>query len=168
MGVAMDGASINRLLRSCESIGFRPPIVTDSLLISAANAQDPLMRRNTVLSVNITAPWMLDDNPGQRAYRAAMAKYAPGAPLDSGSILAWTSGKLFEKAFTPGDTTGPTAARIYVAMGKLRGVTLGGLTPPLTFRPGKPAPETQCLYYTRLDENGWSAPQGSTPQCRKN
>lgn len=166
MGVAMDGASINRMLRSCDSIGFRPPVVTDSMLISAGNAQDPIMRRNGVYSVNITAPWMLEDTAGQRAYRAAMNKYAPSAPLDSGSILAWTAGKLFEKAFAPDDSTTPTAARVYAALGKIDGETLGGLTPPLTFRAGKPAPEVQCLYYTRLDEKGWSAPKGSKAQCR--
>lgn len=167
LGVAMDGSAINRLLRSCESIGFRPPIVTDSLLISAANAQDPLLRRNGVISVNITAPWMLDDTPGQRAYRAAMGTYAPGAPLDSGSILAWTSGKLFEKAFAGSEVGEPTSAGVVAAMGRIRGETLEGLTPPLSFRPGKPAVETPCLYYTRLDEKGWSAPRGSKPVCRK-
>lgn len=167
LGVAMDGSAINRLLRSCEAIGFRPPIVTDSLLISAANAKDPLLRRNGVISVNITAPWMLEDTPGQRAYRAAMGTYAPSAPLDSGSILAWTSGKLFEKALGEKEIGEPTSTGVVAAMGRIRAETLEGLTPPLSFRPGQPAVETPCLYYTRLDEKGWSAPRGSKPVCRK-
>ena len=167
LGVAMDGASINRLVRSCDAIGFRPPIVTDSLLISTEQAADPNLRRNTVLSANTTAPWMLTDTPGLRAYHAAMAQYAPGFTLDSSSILAWTSGKLAEVAIArlPVTSAAPTSAEVLIGLGGLRNETLGGLVAGITFHAGQPAPEGRCLYYTRLDERGWSAPRGSKPVC---
>jgi branched-chain amino acid transport system substrate-binding protein len=167
MGVAMDGASISRLIRSCEAIGFRPPIATDSFLISTEQAADPGLRRNTVLSGNVTAPWMLSDTPGQRAYQAAMKRYAPGYTLDSSSILAWTSGKLAETAIDtlPPTAQAPTSAQIIGGLGQVHNEKLGGLSPGITFKAGQPAPPGRCMYYTRLDEHGWSAPRGSTPVC---
>jgi branched-chain amino acid transport system substrate-binding protein len=167
LGVAMDGASINRLVRSCDAIGFRPPIVTDSLLISTEQAADPNLRRNTVLSANSTAPWMVTDTPGLRAYQTAMKSYAPDFTLDSSSILAWTSGKLAEAAIgrLPMTSAAPTSAEVLTGLGGLRNETLGGLVAGITFRAGQPAPEGRCLYYTRLDDRGWSAPRGSKPVC---
>jgi branched-chain amino acid transport system substrate-binding protein len=167
IGVAMDGASISRLVRSCDALGFRPPIATDALLISNEQAADPGLRRNTVLSANVTAPWMLSDTPGQRAYQAAMKHYAPGYTLDSSSIIAWTCGKLAEAAIAklPVTTAAPTSAQIVGGLGQLHNEKLGGLSPGITFRAGQPAPQGRCMYYTRLDEHGWSAPRGSTPVC---
>jgi branched-chain amino acid transport system substrate-binding protein len=167
MGVAMDGASISRLVRSCDALGFRPPIATDSLLISNEQAADAGLRRNTVLSGNVTAPWMLADTPGQRAYQAAMKRYAPAYTTDSSSILAWTSGKLAEAGIDklPVTVAAPTSEQIVSGLGQLRNEKLDGLSPGITFHPGEPAPQGRCMYYTRLDEHGWSAPRGSTPVC---
>src|SRR6201999_375029 len=148
----MDGAAMARLVRSCDAVAFRPPIVADSMAISPAQAGDPLLRRNTVESVNITVPWIATDNPGQRAYQAAMGAYAPNAPLDSSSILGWTSGKLLEAGWARSPADGqpaPTATGIIAGLDGLSGATLGGLTPGLTFRAGHPAPEIGCIYWTR-------------------
>jgi branched-chain amino acid transport system substrate-binding protein len=168
LGVAMDGSAISRLIRSCGAIGYRPAIATDSLLISAGQAADPGLRRNGVYSTNIDAPWMLSDTPGQRAYQSAMHTYAPQFALDGASILAWTSGKLFEAALAHIPHAGaeiPTSATVESGLGRIHNETLDGLTPPLTFLAGKPAPQTRCLYYTRLDQRGWTAPRKSTPVC---
>jgi branched-chain amino acid transport system substrate-binding protein len=64
-GVAADGASISRLVRSCDAIGYRPPIVTGAAILSPGNATDPGIRRDTLLSASIVAPWMLSDTGGQ-------------------------------------------------------------------------------------------------------
>lgn len=47
----------------------------------------------------------------------------------------------------------------------IEGETLDGLTPPITFIPGKPAPDIKCVYYVRLGERGWSAPNGTKYSC---
>lgn len=119
--------------------------------------------------MNVTAPWMRTDTPGQRAYRDAMREHAPGIETDSGSLLAWTSGKLLEAAverLPDAGRRGPIgSADLVAALGRIKGETLDGLTPPLTFILGKPAPDARCVVYTRLDENGWSAPRGSKFAC---
>jgi branched-chain amino acid transport system substrate-binding protein len=168
LGVAADGSTISRMVRSCEAIGYRPPIVTGAAILSPGNAADPGIRRNTLLSAGIVAPWMLTDTPGQRAYQTAMRAYAPDAPLDGDSIEAWTSGKLLEAAMAHTDPSvaDPTPADVLAGLGRIKGETLDGLTPPLTFIPGKPAPETACIYFIKLDQQGWTAPRGTHPVCR--
>lgn len=169
LALAMDGSSISRLVRSCAAMGYRPPIVTGSFVLGPVGAADPGIRRNSVLTVNVTAPWMLSDTPGQRAYQAAMRAHAPGVPTDSGSLLAWTSGKLVEAAIghiADAESSGAiVAAELVEGLGRIRDETLGGLTPPLTFVEGQPAPDARCVFYTRLDEQGWTAPRGSKIAC---
>jgi branched-chain amino acid transport system substrate-binding protein len=168
LGVAADGSTIARMVRSCKALGYRPPIVTGAAILSPENAADPDIRQNTLLSAGIVAPWMLSDTAGQRAYQAAMGAYAPGAPLDSDSIEAWTSGKLSETAMSHLDPslTTPTATDVLAGLRRIKGETLDGLTPPITFIPGKPAPEIPCIYFIKLDELGWTAPRGTHPVCR--
>ncbi|MGQ0846266.1 MAG: ABC transporter substrate-binding protein [Sporichthyaceae bacterium] len=167
LALAWDGSSFARLVRSCAALGYRPTIITGSFVLGPVGAADPGIRRNGVLTVNVTAPWMLSDTPGQRAYQAAMKAHASAVPLDSGSLLAWTSGRLVEAAAARlSDRAGPLAsADLVAALGRMEGETLGGLTPPLRFVSGKPAPDAKCVFYTRLSEDGWSAPRGSRAVC---
>jgi branched-chain amino acid transport system substrate-binding protein len=97
-----------------------------------------------------------------------MGTYAPDAPLDAASIEAWTSGKLLQAAIRHLDAavTDPRPADVLAGLGRIKGETLDGLTPPLTFIAGKPAPENPCIYYLKLDEHGWTAPRGTQPVCR--
>ncbi|MGQ0844016.1 MAG: ABC transporter substrate-binding protein [Sporichthyaceae bacterium] len=172
LGLAMDGASIARVARSCASIGYHPQLVTNGLVLSAANAADPAIRKNSLSSSSPVAPWMANaqDTPGQREYHAAMAKYAPNAEPTGNSIAAWAAGKLLEAAV--GNLGADAAARpvttadIMTGLGKISKETLGGLTPPITFKPGqKFAPPMDCVYFTLLTEKGWTAPRGSKPVC---
>ena len=98
LGAAMDGASITRLARSCQSIGYKPLLATAGGLITPAQSEDPVLRSFGVVSVSGEAPWILDDKPGLKAYRAAWAKYISGAPTDGASAMAWASGELLRAA----------------------------------------------------------------------
>lgn len=168
LGLALDGSAMARVVRSCEALGYRPPIFSSAFNLGPIGAADPSIRRNGMFSENITAPWMRSDTPGQRAYLAAMRAYAAGQNPESGSILAWTAGKLVEAAVARLGSAAQTAVDapdLLRGLGKIRGERLDGLTPPLTFRPGGPAPDVRCLYFTTLGPSGWSAPSGSHPVC---
>lgn len=168
LGLALDGSAMARVVRSCDALGYRPPIFSSAFNLGPIGAADPDIRRNGMFSENITAPWMRSDTPGQRAYLAAMRTYAPGQDPESGSILAWTAGKLVEAAVArlgPDVQSGVDAPELLHGLGQVRGERLDGLTPPLTFRPGRPAPDVRCLYFTNLGPSGWSAPNGSRPVC---
>jgi len=171
IGMALDGATIGRVARSCAAINYRPQIVTNGQVLSPQNAADPDVRRNTLSSAGSVAPWMVDDTPGQREYHAALAKYAPNAAPDASSISAWAAGKLLEAAIkglgAKARTAPITTADIFTGLGTINRETLAGLTPPITFSPGqKAAPLIECVYFELLSEKGWSAPRGSAPVCR--
>lgn len=169
--MAMDGASIGRVARSCAAIGYHPEFITNGLVLSPQNAQDPDIRHNTLASSSAIAPWMLDDTAGQKEYHAAIAKYAPGLTPDADSIYAWAAGKLVEAAAhglgAKARTAAVTTADLMTGLGTIHNETLDGLTPPMTFSPGqKSAPLIDCVYFELLSDKGWTA-LSSKPQCAK-
>lgn len=169
LGVAMDGASIGRVARSCASVDYHPQFLTNGLVLSAQNAEDPAIRKNTLSSASSVAPWTELDTPGQREYHAALKKYAPSSEPSAASIYAWAAGKLLELVAgigTDAESKAITTADVMTGLGKVSNETLGGLIPPMTFRPGqKSAPLIECVYFTLLTEKGWTAPRGSKPVC---
>jgi branched-chain amino acid transport system substrate-binding protein len=168
--MAMDGASIGRVARSCAAIDYHPQFVTNGLVLSPQNAADPDIRRNTLSSASSVAPWMLDDTPGQRAFHAAMARYAPALTPDADSITAWAAGRLLEAAVhglgAKARTAALTTADLFTGLATIHGETLDGLTPPMTFTAGqKSAPLIGCAYFELLSDKGWTA-LNSKPQCQ--
>jgi branched-chain amino acid transport system substrate-binding protein len=168
-GMAMDGASIGRVARSCAALNYHPQFVTGGLVLSPQNSLDPEVRKNTLSSSSAVAPWMLDDTKGQRDYHAALKRFAPNLIPDGSSIYAWTSGKLVEAVV---DGLGAaargkplTTADIMTGLGTIKHNTLDGLTPPITFTAGqKSAPQVYCTYAELLSEKGWTAAT-SKPVC---
>lgn len=170
LGLAMDGSAMGRVARSCAAIGYHPQFGASGLTISPAQANDPGLRKNTLATASVNAPWMLKDNEGLREYHRAMATYAPGLPPDGVSIAAWSSGKLLEAAIDnlgAEARNGPiTTAMVMKGLGMIKKETLGGLAPPISFSPGqKAAPKIDCVYYELLTNKGWTAPRGSKPVC---
>lgn len=170
LAVALDGGAIGRVARSCKTIDYFPPFVGNGLILSAQNAADPDIRRNTFLSAGPNAPFTRTDTEGQREYRAAMGKYAPSFDVDTASLSTWTAAKLLEAAVAglayTELTSGPiTTSTIVRGLGTIRSNSLGGLAPPLTFRSGqKSAPPVPCVFLTVLRQEGWTA-ANSKPVC---
>ncbi len=169
----MDGASSQRLVRSCNAIGFKFPIATAAVAIPANVVLDPVVTANGMYVGTAVAPFTESDTPGLKEYQAAFAKWAPNAPLDGGTMLSWSAGKLAE---TVVGLMGPeartkqlTTAMFMAALGKIKNETLGGLTPKpgLTYaEPGvKPMPPITCAFLVRFQGGKPSAPNGSKPTC---
>jgi branched-chain amino acid transport system substrate-binding protein len=172
LGAAMDGASITRLVRSCQTIGYKPLIATAGSLLDPAQAADPVLRSFGVVTVSGEAPWFLDDRPGLKAFRTALAQYSPeSAPVGSG-VIAWTAGELLRAAIdnvAAEARSGPiTTTLVLKGLGSVSHETLGGLTAPITFTPNQAhAVSGGCLFFEQLNDRGWSAPQGSKPACER-
>lgn len=166
--LAVDGASMGRVARSCATVGFTPLISTIAAALSTAQARDTTLRSFGVVTANSTAPWTQDDTPGLRDYHRAMKRWLPTAEPDGTSISTWTSAKLFETALAAAPRSGAlTAAAVLTGLGAITKETLGGLTGPITFTPGqKHATSTGCVFYQLLTTEGWTAPRGSRPVCR--
>lgn len=166
--VAADGSALIRVARSCASIGYRPKFGAAGIATTQTMGQDPNVRSATVTLGTSTAPFPATDTPGAQAFNAAMKRYAPGQPLSQAAMDAYASGKLFEAALAQvaAARSGPvTTAMVKEGLGKIRGETLDGLSPPITFTAGKPAPRINCYFVIRLTDSGFTAPNGSKPQC---
>jgi branched-chain amino acid transport system substrate-binding protein len=81
-----------------------------------------------------------------QAMNASVDKYYPGlrqSPSNwtEANLIAWASGMLLEdavKAGGLGPSTTPSAAEVVTGLDSLKGDTLGGMSPPLTFTANQP------------------------------
>jgi branched-chain amino acid transport system substrate-binding protein len=165
--VGAGAASVERISDSCAQQGFKfKPITVDGTLTRSWLTHPSL---EGTLAAESVFPFFDTSTPQTRAYRDALTKYAPkivGSDLD-GTIPAysWAAGKLFEaaaKAANLGDN--PTPAQVKKGLYLLKGETLGGLVPPLTFTPGK-ATVVNCYFAIGIKNGQFTTPHGLTPQC---
>jgi branched-chain amino acid transport system substrate-binding protein len=114
-------------------------------------------------------PFFDDSSPATRQFQAALKKYAPSIgttaePLTPEVANAWVSGKLFESAVAASASPQVTSASVKKGLYALKGETLGGLSAPLTFTPGKPALDS-CYYEYVIAGGKFRELHGMTPQC---
>lgn len=119
--------------------------------------------------VSSLVPAFIDSTPATQEFHAALKKYAPqvGGPLvglDETVVSGWASGKLFQAAVQASGSTDITPASLKKGLYALKGETLGGLTMPLTFTPGKPAPGN-CYFTYQIQNGNYAAPNGINPVC---
>jgi branched-chain amino acid transport system substrate-binding protein len=169
LALGMDGSAMGRVARSCAALGYRPVLSGIGGVISPAQAEDANLRAFTLAVASGNAPWTETSTPGLREYQQKLAQLIPGQKPDGASIIGWSSGKLLEaavaKVAAQARSGTLTTELIVSGLHKLRGETLGGLTSPITFRPGKPAPSSGCVFFELLTEKGWTAPRGAKPVC---
>lgn len=165
LALAMDGASMIRVARSCAAVGYRPLLSAVATQLSAAQSTDATLRRFGLATATPTAPWLLSDSAALAAYNRVLARYAPGVTPDADSMNAWAAVQLLEAAVAPTDVP-LTAASVVAGLGRIRQDTLGGLTGPLTFHAGQAhATSSGCVFFETLGPQGWAAPRGRAPVC---
>ncbi len=114
-------------------------------------------------------PYFDDTLPGMKDFHAALAKYAPQIgtsklPLSNPIEQTWVSGVLFEAAVAAIGDKPITADGVKQGLYSLKADTLGGLTAPLTFTPGKPSPHN-CYFYYATQNGKFVAPNGLKATC---
>jgi hypothetical protein len=108
-----------------------------------------------------------------QAMNAALDKYYPGLRTNANifSALAaysWPSGLLLEDAVKAGGLTAsdtPSAAEVVKGLESLKGDTLNGWVPPLTFAAGQPHP-VDCWFTGRDRRHDRHGPLQAYPQLR--
>ncbi len=105
--------------------------------------------------------------PANQEFVKAMATYAPGVKYGGTAQMNWVAGQLFAaaaKAAKLGDS--PTAAGVLDGLYALKGETLGGLAPPLTFVKGKPT-TIPCWFTYKVSNGSFVVPPGGDKaQCQ--
>ena len=157
MLVDVDANSTIRFVNSCAQQGYHPLIVA-----VAPGAVSPSLEGS--LATTQGFPWMVTSGtPALDEYGQAIARYDHNQ-TDGESGLGWDSGKLLQKALEISLSRSPipSTAGLFAALWTLRNETLGGLTPPLSFYQGKPAPEPRCSYEVKVSNGQYMAPYGGT------
>jgi branched-chain amino acid transport system substrate-binding protein len=163
MSVVADVGTVGRVVNSCDRQGFHPQYVQgsgtmDAHLATLAGMSDALVQLNDF-------PWTVSGNPLVDQFRSAYQTYAPDDPLTPNASQGWASAKLFEKAAANIGST-PTSADILRGLWAMRGETLNGIAPPLTFVANKPAPDAKCSFTMQVNNGKIEAPYGLKTFCR--
>jgi branched-chain amino acid transport system substrate-binding protein len=127
----LENASVVRLIRSAKRQNWSPLVTSqmamhDERFIKLGGADaEGVMTGGEV-------PWATSQHPIMVSYRAAIDRYIPGGVKASLGAAAYTDGKMLEliAANFPPE---PTSADVLEGLWGLRGETLGGLLPPITF-----------------------------------
>ena len=156
---------------NCYQQGYAPTYVTEGegFGLSMASA-DGL--RNHLWSEYGTVPFFAHI-PAIKAMDTAVDKYYPGLRSNPNewtqiAAQAWASGLLLNDGVTAGGlkpTSRPTAAEITTGLESLKGDTLQGMAPPLTFAPGKTHP-INCWFTGRVQNGVPSVTNGGHVTCQ--
>ena len=142
----------------CARQGYKPIYVGGGSGFGPVTAQSAALSANTWFESNNIPYWV--NSPAVQAMNTALDKYYPGlrtnAQLWEGTDLGdWASGVLLADAIKAGGlapSDSPSAAEVLKGLNSLKGDTLGGLSPPLTFHVGQ-VNSVDCWFTFRL-ENG--------------
>lgn len=159
-------AAAQRVADTCYQQGIKGA----QLLTAGTSApywhKDPAFRGDVV--IDKTAPYFGTSTPAERAYRAALSKYASsvvGTNLDnSADMSVWAGGQLISAAAK--NVTRPISpATLTTGLYSLKKETLGGLVQPLTFIKGMPT-WLPCNFVWKIGHNGrFSVADGGKPVC---
>lgn len=170
--VALEGSGNARFARSCLSLDYRPAIATSALAVTAEAALDPNVRKLGAFLGAANAPFLATDSAGARAFRAAYDRFAPGSSIDQNTISQYTSGRLFEAAVatvSPRARAGPlTRDLLLEGLWQVRGETLLGLAPAITFNRNSPPAANNCYGLLHLTDSGYTAPRAGAFACFSN
>jgi branched-chain amino acid transport system substrate-binding protein len=153
------------LATSCEKQSYKPVYVAESTAISNAFLSAPSMVG--MIGIQNNLPAFDTTNSAVRTMTTALNRYVPGtttSPNYSPGITSVWAGGLLLSAATQGMSGTPSAATITQGLFALKGETLGGMSPPLTFHKGK-ATTIGCWFYMSVNNHKFTSPYGTQASC---
>ena len=163
--VADNSAVVLRVAGQCKAQGLAATMVgEDGEATAAWQGQSSV---NGMLLAEADAPFTDTSIPGVAQYQDAVSKYAPslGSLQGPNSFYAYVAGKLFQAAVAalPAGTA-VSPATVKQGLYALKGATLDGLTPPLTYIQGKPT-LVNCYFTMGFDNGDFTSPNGTKTTC---
>ncbi len=157
----------SKIIQDCYAQGYKPKVVIDGETLSPTMATSPALDQSTYFTVP-NLPYFANTS-AIKAMNSAINKYEPGTlkNVNYNELAAegWMSGKLFQAAVAAADVSGAlTTAELIKGLDSLKGNTLDGLAPPLTYTAGKPHP-VDCWYYAVLKDGKFTTPFGLKDFC---
>jgi branched-chain amino acid transport system substrate-binding protein len=161
--VGAESNTAERIAASCTRQNYHPIYMTDSVAVTTREAQVPAFEG--FLAPSATFPWVVTGGtPEIDAYSQSIQQYAPGLERSGATAITWASGELLRKV-AAGMGAQPSSDVIFDGLWALRGETVGGLTPPLTFAAHQPTPPITCYFLMRINGGRWTAPYGAEHRC---
>lgn len=143
-----------RVATDCAQQGYHPVYLVEGDGYEASMAATPALK-NSLWLESVGIPFF-SNLPAVQAADAAVDKYYPGVRTSSAwsenAVLGWSSGLLLEDALKAGGLTAggtPTAAEVLAGLYSLKGDTLDGMAPPLTFSRSRPH-AVDCWFTGRI------------------
>ncbi|HZQ77993.1 MAG TPA: ABC transporter substrate-binding protein [Acidimicrobiia bacterium] len=157
-----DEQTIVRVARSAHRQGWNP-VVTGTYTANAEVMQQP--DAEGVLGIAATVPYR--SSPKMQPYLDAVARYVPDGALGGYGATAWVQDKLIERLSAGFADRNPTTADYLEALYALKGETIGGLVPPITFNKGPHPHVNMCGYPIKVVNAKLTAPLGESYVCAK-
>jgi len=158
---------VQRVTAACAQEGYTPLTTNQSSTVSNAWLTDSSLNGAVLAGYNAN-PYDTSI-PAVTQFRAALNKYAPGLTTSSQftfeDLGPWVAGLLFiaaAKAAHLGPTS--TSADVKKGLYALKNETLGGLSAPLNFTPGKPA-FIPCYFTAALKSGKIVSLNNDQPTC---
>lgn len=167
--LGMEGASIQRLARSCNGIGYHPRLVTITMA-AGFDPSDPNIQRFDLVFGSAVFPFMLrSGTPGIDRWSEALSQF--GLEPHSAAAQVWASGEMFRRSI---ELLGPDARSqeitpelVIQGLSMVRDETLDGLIQPINYFEGQDGTEVVgCGYLSVYSDGEWTAPQTLEPVCR--
>jgi branched-chain amino acid transport system substrate-binding protein len=159
LAMYMDGNSIQRFGKSCNSVGFHPLYVVQGFGLTPALASDPNL--DGLQGTLVTIPWLEMGNPIVAEFDQMLRQYAPGVPPSAPTLEGWIAGKVFEAAVAATDDP-TTSVGIMNGMNSINGNDFSGTTYPLSFPAGQTAAKQYCVW-TATISGGQYVSDGAAP-----
>ncbi len=162
---------IARVGQDCDRQGYDPIYLTEGEGFYPVLFTAPGIKKNLWSEYN-DLPYWVTSNPSVQAMDAAVDKYYPGLrnnvnEWNEGAAEGWPSGLLLEDAVKAGGLTAsdtPSAAEVVKGLESLKGDTLDGWAPPLTYAAGK-THSIDCWFTARVQNGTPSLENGGKVSC---
>jgi branched-chain amino acid transport system substrate-binding protein len=159
-----DSASVVRTVKACAQQNFKPLYLLGHTC-SIRTAADTNGAMEGSVCETYGFPYTFTGSPGSQEFATVLD--GAGVEKHPTSSSAWASAKLFERA-AAGVVDPPTSEQLIQHLLAIRGDTLGGLAPPLTFADGRqPGTKTAepCTFLLIAQGTKWVAVDGDRPTC---
>jgi branched-chain amino acid transport system substrate-binding protein len=165
--VVENAETVMRVADQCAQQGYKPVQMNLSATVGRVWAKNPNMDGTIAIEPN---PPLADESiAATKTFHQALDQYAKGvsssAAYNEDDLWAWAAAEAFAVAANRAHLA-PTSTPADVKQGlyTFKNETVGGLTPPLTFKPGAPS-LVGCYYVTQVKGGAFVAPNGATPTC---
>jgi branched-chain amino acid transport system substrate-binding protein len=164
--VVVDASAIvGRVADACLQQGVTAKVVEASSAVGVNLLSNT--GTNGLLSVAVDFPFIDNSVAATQQFHSVLAKYGPAnliAQFGPGLNTPWVAMQLFAAAVKAGGSGPVTAASIKSGLYTMKGDTLGGIAPPLTFVKGQNNLEN-CYYVLGIAKGAFTAPDGLKTTC---